>query len=181
MRSETIALNYAEALFALAEKSDSAELYADLIDAVAAAVEQEPRIEAVLMSPRVPKGAKSQLLADALPDVPRQFVLFLQAVVKRGRQGLLREISDAFLGLVDVKFNRVRASVVLAREPDEELRQRIAASLSAMLEKEVIARYLTDPAILGGAVVRVGDRVYDGSVRRRMKMLRRALTAKQSR
>lgn len=181
MRSETIALNYAEALFALAEKQDAAESYADLIDAVAAAVEQEPRIEAVLMSPRVPKAAKSKLLADALPGVPREFVLFLQAVVKRGRQGLLREISDSFLGLVDIKFNRARATVILSREPDEELRQRITQGLSTMLDKEIITRYLTDPAILGGAVVRVGDRVYDGSVRRRMKMLRRTLTAKQPR
>ena len=59
MRPITIARNYAEVLFALGEKSGRSEAYADLLDAVAAAVELDPKIQAVMMSPRVPKQAKS--------------------------------------------------------------------------------------------------------------------------
>jgi len=90
---------------------------------------------------------------------------------------LLREIADAYMGLVDIKFNRVRADVTLAREPNDELRRSIQAALEKMLEKEVIARYHTEPAILGGTMVRVGDRIFDGSIRRRATMLRRKLMA----
>lgn len=175
MRQETVALNYAEALFSLAGHEDEYVLYADHMEALASAVEQAPRVQAVLMSPRIPKADKARLLADALADAPRPLVLFLQAVVKRGRQGLLRQISDAFMGLVDVRFNRVRADVTLAGEPNDDLRRSIRQSLERMLAKEVIARYHIDPGILGGAMVRVGDRIYDGSVRRRMTMLRRQL------
>ena len=64
MRSETIARNYAEALFALGERSGQSALYADLIDAVAAAIQNAPEIQTVLMSPRVPKQEKSRLLAE---------------------------------------------------------------------------------------------------------------------
>ncbi len=110
-----------------------------------------------------------------MPDAPRDLVLFLQAVVKRGRQGLFRQIADAYLGLVDVKFNRVRADVTLAREPNEDLQRSIQAGLEKVMRKEVITTYHTEPAILGGTVVRVGDRMFDGSVRRRTKMLRRQL------
>jgi F0F1-type ATP synthase delta subunit len=113
VRPATIARNYAEALFDLGEKSGQTELYADLLDAVAAAIEVEPTVQAVLMSPRVTKPAKSRLLAAALPDAPREFVLFLQAVVKRGRQALFRHIATEFMTLLDVRMNRVRAGVTL--------------------------------------------------------------------
>ena len=178
MRAETIGRNYAEALFALGEKSRQTDRYADLLDAIAAAIETEPLVQGVLMSPRVTKAAKSKLLAAALPDAPVEFIRFLQAVVKRGRQGLFRPIATQYMGLLDIKMNRVRAGVTLVREPNAEIRKSIAAGLKQALKKDVIASFRVDPEILGGLVVRVGDRVYDGSVRRRMLRLRRQLVAR---
>jgi F-type H+-transporting ATPase subunit delta len=175
LRTETIARNYAEALFELAERAGQPDRFADLIDAVAAAVETIPKVKAVLMSPRVPKAEKARFLGAALKQTPREFVLWLQAVVKRGRQQILREIAIEYQALVDHKLNRVRASVTLARKPDDKLKKVIEERLSRQLDKEVIAAYLVDPEILGGTIIRVGDRVLDGSVRRRMTKLRRQL------
>ncbi len=142
---------------------------------MAAAIETTPRVQAVLMSPRVPKSEKARFLGEALRSTPREFVLWLQAVVKRGRQGILREIATEYVALLDTKLNRIRASVTLARKPDTKLERIIQEKLSGQLQKQVIAAYLVDPEILGGAIVRVGDRVLDGSVRRRMTRLRRHL------
>ena len=175
MSNQTVARNYAEVLFDIAGRSGQPERYADLIDAVAAAVDTIPRLQAMLMSPRVPKSEKARFLGAALKDTPRDFVLWLQALVKRGRQGILREVASEYLALVDEKMNRVRASVTLAREPDEKLRKTIEENLGRQLDKQVIATYLVEPDILGGAIIRVGDRVLDGSVRRRMTKLRRQL------
>ena len=178
MRDETIARNYAEALFELGERSGQTQRYADLIDAVAAAVETTPQVQAVLMSPRVPKSEKSRLLGAALKDVPREFVLYLQALIKRGRQKLLGEIAAEYHTLLDVKFNRVRAGVTLARPADESLKKTIQDRLSQQLGKEVLASFSVDPEILGGTVVRVGERIHDGSTRRRMTRLRRQLLSR---
>ena len=176
MRSETIARNYAEALFELAEQGGQADLFADLIAATASAVEMSPEVQAVMMSPRVPKGEKSRLLAQALEETaPREFVLFLQAVVKRGRQGLFSGIAREYEGLLDQKHNRVRAGVTLARQPDDAMRQSIAEGLSRALGKTVLPMFHVDPAILGGTIVRVGERIYDGSLRRQLVRLRRQL------
>lgn len=175
MSATTIARNYAEALFELGERSGQLDAYAALIDAVAGAVETTPEIQAVLMSPRVPKAAKARLLSAALKDAPREFVLFLQALVKRGRQRLLREIASEYEALLDVKLNRVRAGVTLAHPADPSLQRDIQAALSRQLGKEVLAAFRVDPEILGGTVVRVGERIHDGSVRRRMTKLRRQL------
>jgi F-type H+-transporting ATPase subunit delta len=176
LRTESIARNYAEALFDLAGQTGQADRYADLIDAVAAAVETIPKVKAVLMSPRVPKAAKSRFLGEALKQAPREFVLWLQAVVKRGRQSILREIALEYQALLDLKLNRVRASVTLARKPDDKLKAMVEERLGRQLNKQVIAAYLVDPEILGGTIIRVGDRVLDGSVRRRVTKLRRQLT-----
>jgi F-type H+-transporting ATPase subunit delta len=175
LRSETVARNYAEAIFALGERSGNVERYADLLDAVAAAVEQTPKIEAVLMSPRVPKAEKARFLGQALRETPREFVLFLQALVKRGRQRVLREIATQYLNLLDQRLDRVRAGVTLARQPDEKLKRAIQEALSRQLGKQVLPAFTVDPEILGGAIVRVGERVLDGSLRRRMTKLRRHL------
>lgn len=175
MRTETVARNYAEALFELGERSGNVERYADLLDAVAAAVEQTPRVQAVLMSPRVPKSEKARLLGGALRDVPREFVLFLQAMVRRGRQQILRAVATEYMNLLDQKLDRVRAGVTLARHPDDKLKRSIQEALSRQLGKEVIPAFSVDPEILGGTIVRVGERVLDGSLRRRMTKLRRQL------
>jgi F-type H+-transporting ATPase subunit delta len=178
LRTETVARNYAEALFQLGERSGNADGYADLLDALAAAIETTPRVQAMLMSPRISKAEKARVLGEALQAAPREFVLWLQALVKRGRQGILREIAIEYLVLLDVKLNRIRASITLARKPDEKLQRTIEDSLSRQLEKQVIAAYSVEPEILGGAIVRVGERVLDGSVRRRMTKLRRQLLAR---
>ncbi len=176
MKPTTIARNYAEALFAAAEASDRVVPYGELIDAVAGAIASDPRIAIVLDSPRVAKAVKGRLLADALEHrAPAEFVRFLQAVVRRGRQGLIGAIAREYQGLLDVKLNRVHAGVTLATEPDQRLRDAILQRLASVLGKDVRGRFRADPAMLGGVVVRVGDRIYDGSLKRRLLVLRRRM------
>lgn len=178
MKNVTIARNYAQALFAAAEAKGKAPLFGGLIDAVAGAVAADERIAVVLESPRVAKGVKAQILERALRgggEAPVEFVRFLQAVVRRGRQGLLGEIAQEYLVLLDVKMNRVHAGVTLAVEPDARLEQQVVERLAQALGREVRAHFRTDPNILGGVVVRVGDRILDGSVRRRLTALKRRM------
>ena len=178
MREVTIARNYAEALFVLGERAGEAERFGDLITGVGGAVESDETVRVFLESPRVTKAAKQELVERALKDkAPEPFIRFLGAVIKRGRQGLFAAIAREYVDLLDVKFDRVRASVVLAREPNKALQKKISSSLAEVMGKEVIAHFRSDPNILGGVIVRVGDRVMDGSIRRRMKVLRRQMMA----
>ena len=178
MKSTTIARNYAEALFLAAEAEGEAavERYGRLLEAVAGAIRADERIAMALDSPRVSKAAKADLLARALGRIaPAPLVRFLEAVVRRGRQGLIAEIAQQYDVLQDVKLNRVHAGVTLAQEPDARLEKQIVERLTAALGKEVRAHFRADRAILGGVVVRVGDRIYDGSVRRKLAVLRRKM------
>jgi F-type H+-transporting ATPase subunit delta len=170
VKSITIARNYAEALFAA-----SAE-FGELIDAVAGAIQADERIAAVLESPRVSKAAKGKILERALKgEAPPEFVRFLQAVVRRGRQGLLGEIAQEYQVLLDEKLNRVHAGVTLSKPPDSPTENQIVERLTKALGREVRAHFRSDPRILGGVVLRVGDRIFDGSVRRRLTALQRRM------
>ena len=170
MKSVTIARNYAEALFAVGDS------FGEVLDAVAGAVAADTRIEAMLASPRVSKGAKGRILERALQgEAPPEFVRFLQAVVRRGRQGLFGEIAQEYLVLLDQKLNRVHAGVTLAREPDARTENEIVTRLTEALGREVRAHFRTDRNIVGGVVVRVGGRILDGSVRRRLMALKRRM------
>ena len=176
MREPTIARNYALALYELGEKLDATDRFADLMAGLASAIETDPTIRVVLESPRVPKQAKERILNDALRDLaPEGFLRFLAAVVKRGRQGLLPQIQHEHGELVDAKYNRIHAGITLAREPDERLKETVAAKLSEATGKEVIPHFRIDPAILGGVILRMDDRLIDGSVRRRLARLRQHL------
>jgi len=170
VKSVTVARNYAEALFAAGDE------FGPLLDAVAGAVQADERIATALESPRVSKAAKSQILERALKgEAPREFVRFLQAVVRRGRQGLLAEIAQQYQVLLDEKLNRVHAGVTLAAEVDARTQQQVVERLTEALGREVRAYFRSDPRILGGVVVRVGDRIFDGSVRRRLTALQRRM------
>jgi F-type H+-transporting ATPase subunit delta len=175
LRAESIARNYAEALFALGDKSGRTGEYAELLDAIAGAITTSPKVAAVLASPKVTKQDKTQLLTHAVASSPLEFRLFLSAVVRRGRQGLLPLVATEYLALLDLKLNRVRAGITVSREPDDHLRDRIKRTLEERLGMEVVPNWSVDPEILGGVIVRLGDRVLDGSVRRRITRLRRQL------
>jgi F-type H+-transporting ATPase subunit delta len=178
VKSITIARNYAEALLLAAEAggTGAVDLYGRLMDAVAGAVQADERISVALDSPRVGKATKGALLERALADVaPPEFVRFLQAVVRRGRQGLLGEIAQEYQALVDLKLDRVHAGVVLVEEPDARLEKQIVERLTAALGKDVRAHFRAERGIIGGVVVRVGDRVYDGSLKRKLTVLRRKM------
>jgi len=178
VKTATIARNYAEALFRAGEAHDAATVarYGALLDDVAGAVGADPRIAIALDSPRVAKATKANLLAEALRGVaPGEFVRFLHAVVYRGRQGLLAEIAREYQALMDVALNRVHAGITLADGSDARFEEQVVGKLRTALGREVRAHFRSDSAILGGIVVRVGDRVFDGSLRRKLAVLRRQL------
>lgn len=173
MREPTIAKNYAEALLELARRSNDLRGWGEMIDGVAGAVESDRSLRVFLESPRVSAQKKSEIFEKAYgASMPRTFVLFLQALVRNRRQMLIPAIAHEFRDLVDEVEGRVHAAVTVARETDDADRQMISAQLSRALGKEVVPHFVVNKAILGGVIVRVGDTVLDGSVRRRLATLR---------
>jgi F-type H+-transporting ATPase subunit delta len=173
MREPTIAKNYAEALLELAQKDGDLTKWGKLIDQMADAMSSEAKLAGFLASPRIAASDKNKVLAQALEgQVPGTFLKFLQALVKNRRQLLIPQIATEYHALVDVVENRVHAAVTVAKAASEADQTSIAERLSKIVGKTVVPHFYVNPAVLGGLVVRVGDTVLDGSVRRRLARLK---------
>ncbi len=173
MQQATVARNYAEALHALATKAGDIEGWGRMLDAVAEAMRVDVTMRRFLESPRIDAAKKNAALSRAFQDqLPRLFVRFLQTLVAKRRQMAIPQIAGAYRALLDEAANRVHADVTVARPMDAATTASLAKTLSAAFGKEVVPHLTVDPAILGGAVVRVGDTVMDGSVRKRLATLR---------
>lgn len=173
MRDATIARNYAETLLELARRAGDMQAWGQAIDDVSDATQNDRTLRLFLESPRVSAAEKNRILGRAFDgQLPRLFVRYLQALVSHRRQMLIPEIAREFHDLVDQVEGRLHANVTVAAEPGDAERRTISEQLSRAYGKEVIPHFAVNPAILGGVVVRVGDTVLDGSVRRRLATLR---------
>lgn len=175
MRDQTIARNYAAALFELGQRHDESGAYADAFD-VLGGVLTEDRIRRFLETPKVEAKDKQGVLQAALEGrVPERFLHFLMVVVAKRRQALLLVIQAEYGELLDAAVGRIHASVTLARRADAEAEGVLRERLSTLLGKDVVPHITVNPAILGGLVVRYGDRAMDGSLRRQLLSLKREL------
>ena len=127
MRDATVTRNYAEALLELARRADDLHGWGKLIQDVASAMEDDPKLHLFLESPKVSEAQKSAVLSEALSDrVPRHFLRFLLALVRKRRQMLIPEIATEYHNLVDNRrdaftptsrllVRRVRANAMRSR------------------------------------------------------------------
>lgn len=178
VQGESIARNYAEALLTLGRKAEDAAGWGTMLRQVANAITADVTLSRFLESPRIAADAKSAVLSKALGDrVPRLFLRFLQQLVKNRRQTLIPEIANEYDTLLDASEGIVHAKVTLARAAGDDETAMIAERLSKVVGKKVVPHVSIDPAIIGGVVVRMGDTVMDGSVRRKLAKLRRRMGA----
>ena len=176
MRDETVARSYATTLFELAERHEGLDVYASGIETVARLIDEDPRFRLFLETPRISDADKKAVVRKVLGGtLPRQLVNFVLITIDKRRQRLLREISRELHDMVDEAEGRTHVEVTVARELDAATQELLAARLSKLLEKKAIAHMRVKPEILGGVVVRAGDTIYDGSVRRRLDGMRRQM------
>ncbi len=176
MDAITIARSYASALHEIGQRHDVADRFAQELEHLARLLREEPEIRHFLEAPTIEAADKKTALRSALGgDFHPLLVNFLLVVVDKRRQRLLREIASEYRAIRDQAKGHVRAEVTLAREPDERLEEEIASTLTSKIGRVVIPHFRVDPNILGGVRVRYEDRVIDGTLRRRLIALRRAM------
>ena len=176
MRDETVARNYAETLFELARRNESIQEYGDALGMVAGLLEDDSRFRTFVDTPRIDDENKKDVIRKVFRDkAPKQVINFVLITIDKRRQTLLREISAEYLLLLDDHLGREHVEVTVARPLDDTTANVVSERLSKMLGKQAIPHIRVKPEILGGLIIRTGDMIYDGSVRRRLEGLRRRL------
>ena len=173
----TTARPYAKAIFALARKGNRlAETSAGLVRA--AETVSDPRVRALLGSPHVTAAQLSELVngvvGDKLDENGRNFVTLL---AQNRRLGFLPEIAALFEQMKSEVENAVDVEVTAATALTADQEGRYAAALQKKLGRTVRLHTRVDGSLLGGAVLKAGDLVIDGSIKGRLERLAVEMTA----
>jgi F-type H+-transporting ATPase subunit delta len=175
---KSASLQYANALADIALAQGAAEpALRQLID-FRDAYAESPELRNFLATPAVDSEAKHGVIEKLVARLGASKIVrnFLFVIADHGRMHFLPEIVEAFQEVVRKRQGISDAEIFSAVELSAAQKAEFAFTLERMTGQRIEAKYSLDPSLLGGAVVRIGDAIYDGSVRNRLNEMRSKLT-----
>jgi F-type H+-transporting ATPase subunit delta len=171
---KALAERYAGALVDVALEKKQADQVKRELSEFAALVRESPELRAFLSNPAIARAAKHAAIEAIVTRMGASRTLrnYLFVIVDQRRAGMLIEIEQAFSRLLDARQGITQALVTSATELTAKERQELDVALGKLTGEKVQAQFTTDAALIGGAVVRIGSTIYDGSVRAQLQRLR---------
>ena len=171
-----LARKYARALFELAQEEHKLVEYGQELTDVRKGIESVPVAEAFLSNPQVERQAKKELIKKLFEgEVSEDVYHFLLLLVDKRRIGLIAAIDDLYRSFSYEAQGIVVADVTTAQPATEAQQQKIQARLEQVTGKTVKLRLHENDELIGGVVVKIGDKRIDGSVAGRLAALRKEL------
>ncbi len=173
------AIRYAKAVFQLAVDRNELENWLEDLTQLADSITNQEFGE-ILAAPRIAASQKERIVREALGSSVGPLALNLMfLLVSRNAIHSLPEVADRYQEMLDAHRGIERAEVVSAVPLDDAQRDSVADMLERTSGKEIRLSARVDPEILGGMVIRVGDRVMDGSARTRLQSMRREIAQRR--
>ncbi len=169
---------YAEALLDIAAAQDNLPQIVDDLHAVQDLFHEDETFRTFYSSHRFEREFKQRVLREALEGkLCRPVMGLIHVLAGKQRELYLDNIVAEFDRFRDLREGRLHIHVTVAQPLDEEQKSQLAARLGAVTGKKIKIHEKVDPRVLGGLVVRIEDKVIDGSVRKRLETLRRAMVS----
>ncbi len=168
---------YADALIGAAEKDGQVDAALDDLDAIRAEIlEPNPKFASLLASLQVSIPEKDRILLELLDGrVSNVTLRFLRVLNRHGRLSLMEPLSFEARRSWDRRHRRIPVYVRTASPLDAGQTDELAKKLAAMTAATPMLEVVTDPSLIGGLIVQIGDQVYDASVRNRLEQVRQRL------
>ena len=177
---ERLIRGYAQALFAVAQAEGQLDQVEDELFRFGKVVQSRSDLWEALSDPRLPTDRKRSLLQDLLGTKVSDHTLSLLAfLIERGRGKDLPKILEAMAEVAAEARSKQVAEVRTALPLKAEQRKRLQEALSKATGKDVELKVLVDPSVIGGVVARVGDQVFDGTIKRKLELARERLVEVQ--
>jgi len=182
IQEQRIARVYAEALLNAAEQRGAVdEVRDELHELVEETFRRQPDFEAFLASGATSKNVRRQVLESVFKGKSSELLFnTLMVLNEHDRLSLLRALALTYNQMLDQRRQRIPVRVTTAVPLTEAQTNRLLVFLRDRLRLEPILQTGIDPAILGGMMVRVGDWLFDGSVRNELETIRKQLMARSS-
>jgi F-type H+-transporting ATPase subunit delta len=177
-RGTVVAKRYAKALFQLAQDKGLVEETESQLNLIVEVIKSNADVRAFLTAPNITLEAKKQTLLQAFGTQVSPIVLNLVGLlIERGRDGELAAVLAAYLQVAGEKLGRADAEVVSFQPMTDGEQSKLADKFGALLGKSVRVSNSVNPNLLGGLTVRIGDTLYDGSLRGKLDRLDKTLQA----
>ncbi|NIK79411.1 F-type H+-transporting ATPase subunit delta [Paenibacillus castaneae] len=174
-RDTVVAKRYAKALFELAEKQQAVAEVEGQLKLIVGVLEQDPEIEKFLSLPSIDPASKIAVLKAAFGDQVSALVLnTLEILITRRRQGDIADVYAAYTKVAGDSLGQAHATVYAAKALSDEELAGVAAQFGQVTGKTIIAQQIVEPSLLGGVQVRIGDRLYDGSLSGKLDRLQKS-------
>lgn len=175
-RGTVVAKRYAKALFQLAQEKNLVAEVESKLSLIVATVESDAKIRAFLSSPNISLSAKVAALKSGFDDQASSLVMnTISLLIERGREGEFASVLEAYLKVAGQALGRADAYVTSSKPLTEDEKNNLAAKFGALLGKTVRITNDVNPELLGGLTVRIGDTLYDGSLKGKLDRLDKAL------
>ena len=176
---KSASLQYANALADIVLEQGAAEPARKQLGDFEAAYAESSELRNFLASPAVTRQDKHGVIEKLVARLGASRIIrnFLFVVVDNQRAHLLPEIVETFEHVLRQREGITEAEVVSAVELSGKQKSTLQQTLERLTGKKVQAKYTLEPGLMGGAVVRIGDTIYDGSVKNRLDLLRARLAA----
>ncbi len=176
---KSASLQYANAMADIALAQGAAEPAAKQLHDFGAAYAESAELRTFLASPAVGVDAKHAVIEKIAARLGASKIIrnFLFVIADHRRTHLIPEVIAAFHEVIRQRQGVAEAEVSSAVELSAAQKKEMATTLARLTGKKIETRYALDPALLGGAVVRIGDTIYDGSLRSRLNEMRTRLAA----
>jgi F-type H+-transporting ATPase subunit delta len=174
---EEIAEVYARALFEVASEQDKLEVVRDQLNQFTDVVSDNHDTQLFFFSPYFSAAEKKDGLHRAVTDGEPELVNFLEALIERHRMPVLFRIRTRFEALWDKANKRLPVSIVTAVPLDDATAQSIGRRIGEQTGETIELTSTVDPEIVGGIVLRVGNRIMDASIKSQLENLRKAVAA----
>lgn len=174
-RDTVVAKRYAKALFELAAAQQAVSEVEAELKLIVGALEQDPEIEQFLSLPSIDPEKKIAVLKAAFGDRVSGLVLnTIQILVRRRRSDILKDVSEAYTKIAGESLGQTQATVYAAQSLTDEELAALTSQFGQMIGKKIIAQQVVEPSLLGGVQVRIGDRLYDGSLSGKLERLQKS-------
>jgi len=178
MLEQEAARKYGRALFELAERDGKLDRFSDQLKSVVSTLDSHTELRQFMFHPQVKAEIKKDTLQKVFgQDVDKMLLNLLMLLVDRRRISAINLVWDEFRRLVNAARNLEEAEVTTAITLSEAAQAALRDKLSLVTGKKIVLHTKVNPAIVGGVVVRIGDKLIDGSVVRQLGDLRRVLTS----
>ncbi len=179
MIRDVAAKRYAEAAHLIARENGTEEAWSDGLGAMAA-LYSDAEAAAFLLNSRVPPKEKQALVQKVLEGSQKEVLSLALILLRRGRTPLGPGIAEAYQGLLDEARGISHATVTTAVSLSAEELEVVKKKLAEIAGGEVVVETEVAEGILGGVVVRIGDRLIDGSTKSRLLALKQKLAGARS-